>query len=176
MKKCNECGVEKELTKEFFSVRNQCISGFLATCKECSNKYKRNRLANRTPEEREKRNKYQKEWLTNSTPNQIKARNEYQKQFAKTMTQYILKSGITITGERLEKTTSQLEGAFNVQTSVPKMTKQYLDSRFVETNVQMGKTGLKKSHYSSMKGEFTTMSQWFVATIYPETILSQKEL
>jgi hypothetical protein len=92
------------------------------------------------------------------------------------MTQYTLKSGITITGERLKQTTSQIKGAFDVQTFVPKMTKQYIDSRFVETNVQMGKTGLKKSHYSSMKGEFTTTNQWFVATIYPETILSEIEL
>ena len=177
MKKCNECGVEKELTKEFFPVNTRYKSGFVGTCKECTNRYRREWLITTSPEQDEARIEYHKKWLTNTTPNQIKARNEYQKEFdAKTMTQYILKSGITITGERLKQTTSQIKGAFDVQTYIPKMTKEYLDSRFVETKVSIGKTGLKKSHYSSMKCECNTMSQSFVATIYPETILSEREL
>jgi hypothetical protein len=177
MKKCNKCGVEKELTKEFFPVNTRYKSGFVGTCKECTNRYRREWLITTSPEQDEARSEYRKKWLTNSTPNQIKARNKYQKEFdAKTMTQYTLKSGITITGERLKQTTSQIKGAFDVQTFVPKMTKQYIDSRFTETKVSMGNTGLKKSHYASMKGEFAILTQSFVATIYPETILSQKEL
>jgi hypothetical protein len=177
MKKCNECGVEKELTKEFFPVNTRYKSGFVGTCKKCTNRYRREWLITTSPEQDEARVEYHKKWLTNTTPNQIKARNEYQKEFdAKIMTKYTLKSGVIITGERLEKTTSQIKGAFDVQTYVPKMTKQYPNSRFIETNVPIGKTGLKKSHYASMKAEFAILSQSFVATIYPETILSEMEL